>query len=197
MPRSPRWRWPKCEEHGSHLHRRVVSRERWLPRRRTTSSPTHSGIVDHIPTTVRTDVADLNELTESHLALARENENGRSAELVAHDGELRQTVIALADGVRLPAHNSPPAASIQGLVGPIRVELDKEMQGEVGAGELWILTLDRRSVLALEDCVFLPTTVTSVDKPSYSLPTPRDRGRAPSAGRTRGWRGSLTSRRSG
>lgn len=113
-------------------------------------------------------MADLNELTESHLALARENENGRSAELVAHDGELRQTVIALADGVRLPAHNSPPAASIQVLSGSIRVELGEEMQGEFGAGELWILTHERHSVLALEDCVFLLTTVTSVDKPSYS-----------------------------
>ena len=41
-------------------------------------------------------MADLNELTESHLALARENDNGRSAELVAHDGELRQTEIGRA-----------------------------------------------------------------------------------------------------
>src|SRR5699024_10416532 len=162
-------------------------------------------IVDRIPTIVRTDVPDLNELTESHLTLARENENGRSAELVAHDGELRQTVIALADGVRLPAHNSPPAASIQVLTGSIRVELDEEMQGEFGAGELWILTHERHSVLALEDCVFLLPTVTSVDQPSYSSPTPRDRDpgrprsrrRAPPAGRTRGRRGSLTSRRSG
>ena len=113
-------------------------------------------------------MADLNELTKSHLALALENENGRRAELVAHDGELRQTVIALADGVRLPAHNSPPAASIQVLTGSIRVELDEEMQGEFGAGELWILTHERHSVLALEDCAFLLTTVTSVDKPSYS-----------------------------
>src|SRR5699024_9855817 len=168
------------------------------------AAPTHSGIVDHIPTTVMTDVADLNELTESHLALARENENGRSAELVAHDGELRQTVIALADGVRLPAHNSPPAASIQVLVGTIRVELDEEMQGEFGAGELWILTHERHSVLALEDCVFLLTTVTSVDNPSTpdrphatAIPGDRDPGRRASpAGDTRGRRGSLTSRRS-
>ena len=113
-------------------------------------------------------MADLNELTETHLGHARINENGRSAELVARDGELRQTVIALADGVRLPAHNSPPAASIQVLTGSIRVELGEEMQGEFGAGELWILTHERHSVLALEDCAFLLTTVTSVDHPSYS-----------------------------
>ncbi|MCU4297318.1 cupin [Brevibacterium permense] len=113
-------------------------------------------------------MADLNELTETHMGLARRSENGRSAELVAHDGELRQTVIALADGVRLPAHNSPPAASIQVLAGSIRVELGEEVQGEFGAGELWTLTHERHSVLALEDCAFLLTTVTSVDKPSFS-----------------------------
>lgn len=113
-------------------------------------------------------MADLNELTESHLAQARDNENGRSAELVAHDRELRQTVIALAEGVRLPAHNSPPAASIQVLAGSIRVELGEEMQGEFVAGELWILTHERHSVLALEDCAFLLTTVTSVGTSSYS-----------------------------
>ena len=113
-------------------------------------------------------MADLSELTESHLALARSNDHGRSAELVARDGELRQTVVALAADARLPAHNSPPAASIQVLVGRIRVELEEEMQGEFDAGQLWILTHERHSVLALEDSVFLLTTVTSVDKPSYS-----------------------------
>lgn len=47
------------------------------------------------------------------------------------------------------------------LAGRVRVELDDEMQGEFGEGELWILTHERHSVLALEDSVFLLTTVTS------------------------------------
>lgn len=111
---------------------------------------------------------NLNELAQSHLTAARADDRGRSAELIAHDGELRQTVIALTDGTRLPAHNSPPAASIQVLSGRVRVELGADMQGEFSAGELWILTHERHSVLALEDSVFLLTTVTSVDKPSYS-----------------------------
>ncbi len=106
-------------------------------------------------------MANLNELAESHLAAARTEERGRSAELIAHDGPLRQTVIALRDGVRMAEHNSPPAASLQVLKGRVRVELDNEMQGEFDEGELWILTHERHSVLALSDAVFLLTTVTS------------------------------------
>lgn len=111
---------------------------------------------------------DLNALVETHLAAAHIEERGRSAELIVHDGELRQTVIAMNRDVRLPAHNSPPAASIQVLVGRIRVELDDDIQGEFGAGELWALTHERHSVLALEDSAFLLTTVTSVGRQSSS-----------------------------
>ena len=46
---------------------------------------------------------------------ARKAENGRHAELLVNDGPLRQSVIALRRGVRLPEHNSPPAASMQEL----------------------------------------------------------------------------------
>lgn len=106
-------------------------------------------------------MANLNELVESHLAVARTEERGRSAELVAHDGPLRQTVIALRDGMRMAEHNSPPAASLQVLKGRVRVDLDNESQGEFGEGELWILTHERHSVFALADSVFLLTTVTS------------------------------------
>ena len=106
-------------------------------------------------------MANLDELAQAHLAEASTEERGRSAELVAHDGPLRQTVIALKEGVRMAEHNSPPAASLQVLAGRVRVELENETQGEFGEGELWILTHERHSVLALEDSVFLLTTVTS------------------------------------
>lgn len=106
-------------------------------------------------------MANLNELAESHLATALAEERGRSAELVAHDGPLRQTVIALREGTRMAEHNSPPAASLQVLKGRVRVDLDDESQGEFGEGELWILTHERHSVFALADSVFLLTTVTS------------------------------------
>ena len=106
-------------------------------------------------------MANIKELADSHLATALAEERGRSAELVAHDGPLRQTVSALRNGTRMAEHNSPPAASLQVLKGRVRVDLDEESQGEFGEGELWILTHERHSVLALEDSVFLLTTVTS------------------------------------
>lgn len=106
-------------------------------------------------------MANLRELAESHLSAAQTNKHGRSAELVANDGALRQTVIALREGIRLAEHNSPPAASLQVLVGRVRVEVADESQGEFREGELWVLTHERHAVLALIDCVFLLTTVTS------------------------------------
>ena len=80
---------------------------------------------------------------------ARTAENGRHAELLVSDGPLRQTVIALRRGVRLPEHNSPPAASMQVVRGSVRVTGQEE--AELRAGDLE----------ALEDCAFLLTTVTS------------------------------------
>ncbi|MBD8505122.1 cupin [Hoyosella sp. G463] len=106
-------------------------------------------------------MANLRELAESHLAAARTDKHGRSALLIANDGPLRQTVIALREGIELAEHNSPPASSLQVLVGRVRVVVDDEPHGEFGEGELWILTHERHSVLALADSVFLLTTVTN------------------------------------
>lgn len=105
---------------------------------------------------------DLRTLTEDLLAAARTDPHGRSARLVVHDGELRQTVIALVAGARLGEHSSPPAASLQALSGHVRVEVDDRVQQEVAAGGLWALTHERHAVVALEDSVLLLTTVTSV-----------------------------------
>ncbi len=117
-------------------------------------------------------MADLTPLVERHLDAARSSDNGRSAELVAHDGVLRQTVVALRGGIRLSEHNSPPAASLLVLRGRVRVEVGDREQGEFGAGELWVLTHDRHAVLAMEDAVFLLTTVTSTGEASHGGPEP-------------------------
>lgn len=114
-------------------------------------------------------MVDVNLLAATHLERARADERGRSAELVAHDGVLRQTILALTSGTRLPTHNSPPAASIHVLSGRIRIEVDGDVQGVFGAGELWVLTHQRHAVLALEDAVFLLTTVTGVEGGSEVL----------------------------
>lgn len=114
-------------------------------------------------------MVDLRALAASLLAEARTSGNGRSAELVAHDHELRQSLIALTENTRLPTHNSPPAATLQVLHGRIRVDMDEgqRVQGEFAENELWVLTHEPHSVLALEDSVFLLTTVTSVSRESF------------------------------
>lgn len=105
-------------------------------------------------------MAHLPDLVSTHLAAARASENGRSAELIMHDGVLRQTVIALRAGTELAEHNSPHAATLQVLVG--RLQVTGEPSPSVVAGELVLLTHERHAVAAHEDSVFLLTTVTSV-----------------------------------
>lgn len=106
-------------------------------------------------------MADLPHLVEQHLAAARASEHGRSAELLLHDGVLRQTVIALVAGTELAEHNSPHAASMQVLVG--RVQVTGADMPALSAGELALLTHERHAVTALEDAAFLLTTVTGVE----------------------------------
>ncbi len=111
----------------------------------------------------------LAELAQSHLDRALTNENGRSAELVVHDGPLRQTVIALAAGIELAEHNSPPAASIQVLHGSVAVTNGGHLE-VLHAGELQALTHERHSVQARSDAAFLLTTVTGTGEPSHAEP---------------------------
>lgn len=99
----------------------------------------------------------------THLDAARAADNGRSAHLLLHDGVLRQTIIALIAGTQLAEHNSPHAASLQVLQGRV-VVTGLEGGGEISAGELVILTHERHGVAALEDSVFLLTTVTGLDQ---------------------------------
>lgn len=107
-------------------------------------------------------MADLTELARFHLAAALADDHGRSAELILHDGPLRQSVIALRAGVELAEHNSPAAASLQVLTGSVRVT-GQEVT-EITAGRVDVLTHHRHAVLALEDSVFLLTTVTGIDE---------------------------------
>lgn len=106
-------------------------------------------------------MADLTELARTHLAAALADEHGRSAELILRDGPMRQSIIALRSGVELAEHNSPAAASLQVLSGRVRVT--GQESAEIGAGRVDVLTHDRHSVLALDDSVFLLTTVTGIE----------------------------------
>ena len=109
---------------------------------------------------------DIAELAQRHLDAARTDPHGRSAGVVAHDGELRQTVIALTAGSSLGEHNSPNAATLQVIRGRVRVEsAGRRRRGS--AGHLWVLTHERHSVHAVEDSVFLLTTLTGLGRPSH------------------------------
>ncbi|HWS57350.1 MAG TPA: DUF2249 domain-containing protein [Actinotalea sp.] len=112
------------------------------------------------PAVERTEHANvtLDDAAVRHLAAARSNEHGRSAELLVHDGALRQTILALAAGAELAEHNSPHAASLQVLSGSVHVTGMK--QRLLVAGELVALTHQRHAVRADQDAVFLLTTVT-------------------------------------
>lgn len=102
----------------------------------------------------------LSDAVTTAIAQARKAPNGRHAELLIHDGPLRQTVIALQQGVNLGEHNSPPAASVQVLRGRLRISGDEPM--ELSTGQIASLTHQRHAVEAKDDSVFLLTTVTSV-----------------------------------
>ncbi|WP_432484921.1 cupin domain-containing protein [Kineococcus esterisolvens] len=105
-------------------------------------------------------MVDLRRVTDEHLGTARSSPHGRSAELLVHDGHLRQTLIALRAGEGLGEHNSPQAASLHVLTGRVRVSGDHET--EVSTGELVVLTHQRHAVAAVEDSAFLLTTVTGL-----------------------------------
>jgi quercetin dioxygenase-like cupin family protein len=107
-------------------------------------------------------VHDLAALAEAHLSAARSAPYGRSTELIVHDHQLRQTVIALLEGQSLSEHNAPPAATLQVLVGSVEVTARDDLDTVVRAGELSDLTHHRHAVRALEDTAFLLTTVTGI-----------------------------------
>lgn len=115
-------------------------------------------------------MAALTDAMTMAIDIAHEAPNGRHAELLIHDGPLRQTVIALKQGVSLAEHNSPPAASIYVIRGSLRVT--GEEPAVLQAGAIEALTHVRHAVEALEDSVFLLTTVTSQhDTTSHATPT--------------------------
>src|SRR5690606_40669049 len=101
------------------------------PRTRRTPRARHDGT----PRQVGAPMTNVDLLTDAHLTNARSAPNGRSAEVVLHDGPLRQTILALRAGVEVGEHNSPPAASIQVLRGRVRVTALGERSEERRVGK--------------------------------------------------------------
>lgn len=110
---------------------------------------------------------DLTALTRSTLDVALENPHGRHGDLLLRDGHLRQSIIALKSGASLADHNAPPAATLQVLVGSVEVTAGSGTDVRLETGQLVQLTKERHGVSALEDSVFLLTTVTGVEEESH------------------------------
>ncbi|WP_068402183.1 hypothetical protein [Kribbia dieselivorans] len=103
----------------------------------------------------------LPDLAERLLSEALNSAHGRAAELVVHDGPLRQTVLALTADSALADHNPPHAATLQVLTGRVRITWDGG-ERTVDQGQVGQIPKSRHGVTADEDSVFLLTTVTGV-----------------------------------
>lgn len=102
---------------------------------------------------------DVGALAQEHLAKAAAAEHGRSAHLFLHEGPLRQSLIALTSGSALDEHNAPLAASIQVLVGSVRITAASG-DIDVSAGQVQVIPQERHGLTALEDAAVLLTAVT-------------------------------------
>lgn len=102
----------------------------------------------------------LTELADEHLAKARAAASGRSAHTIhgGHDHVLRQTVVALVHERRLDDHESPGDATLQVLVGAVRLGTETETW-EGKAGDLLAIPPRRHDLTALSDAVVLLTVV--------------------------------------
>ncbi|WP_026924501.1 cupin [Glycomyces arizonensis] len=104
---------------------------------------------------------DLARLADEHLGAAKEARHGRSSEQLLHDGPLRQNLIAMAEGFKLDDHEPPVAAALLVLRGRVRLTA---AGGDVELGEHQTAPIphERHGLTALEDSVFILTTVTGV-----------------------------------
>ncbi|MCU7730598.1 cupin domain-containing protein [Actinoplanes sp. KI2] len=102
--------------------------------------------------------SSLAELAGDLLVAARGASSGRSAQTVhgGHAGVLRQTVIALAAGQRLDEHENPGDATLQVLIGQVRLTSGED-GCDLTAGELVVIPQARHALAALDDSVILLT----------------------------------------
>lgn len=122
----------------------------------------------------RTGITDVAALAAEHLALARHAPHGRSAVLFAHDGPLRQTVVALVAGCELADHVAPPAGTVHVLVGRIELVSGDGATTDVRVGEVAAIPQARHSVRAVDDAAFVLTAVTAtpLGGRDWGLPAP-------------------------
>jgi len=103
----------------------------------------------------------LTHLGEEQLEQARSASSGRSAVTVhgGHEHDLRQTLIALAAGRSLGEHEAPGEATLQVLVGQVRLTAGPD-SWEGAAGDHVVIPHHRHDLAALTDTVVLLTVAT-------------------------------------
>ncbi|MDN5558974.1 MAG: cupin domain-containing protein [Ruaniaceae bacterium] len=109
------------------------------------------------------ETVSLVSLAARELELAKEAHNGRSSITVygGRDRHLRQTLIALLAGQRLPEHASPGDATLQVISG--RIVLSTEAgRWELRSGSFVGIPDEVHSVDALEDATFLLSVAKTV-----------------------------------
>jgi len=100
----------------------------------------------------------LKALAREHLETARATKSGRSAHTVygGHEHALRQTLIALTAGTALDEHESPGEATLQVLIGRVRLT-NGQVHWDGTVGDHIVVPLSRHGLQALEDSAVLLT----------------------------------------
>lgn len=103
----------------------------------------------------------LTDIATEQLDKARSSNSGRGAVTVhgGHDHDLRQTVIALADGRALGEHESPGEATLQVLRGRVRLTAGED-SWEGNEGDHLVIPPTRHDLTALSDAAVLLTVST-------------------------------------
>ncbi|KRF35464.1 cupin domain-containing protein [Nocardioides sp. Soil805] len=103
----------------------------------------------------------LTRLAEDQLDKARAASSGRAAVTVhgGHEHDLRQTLIALAAGHTLGEHDAPGEATLQVLVGTVRLTAGDEVW-EGTAGDHVVIPPRRHDLHAATDAAVLLTVAT-------------------------------------
>lgn len=106
-----------------------------------------------------TDVIRVAEVIKSLTEELSEHEAGRTARTIVNDGNLRATLIVLADGAELGEHEAPPAATLQVLRGSITLRAG-ERSWPLDVGQLISIPHERHSVRAdAESAILLTVTL--------------------------------------
>lgn len=105
----------------------------------------------------------LTALARQHLESARAASSGRSAHTVygGHEHSLRQTLMAMTAGSEMDEHESPGEATLQVLLGRIRLT-NGQTHWDGSAGDHIIVPRSRHGLQALEDSAVLLTVAKAV-----------------------------------